>query len=232
MDMDFINKLKDIRSFVELEKIYESWIEGEVINDKVNELQMGYLSLITYPSIYLTDENAATEIEAVNACHNILLTYAKDSLNQKMKSDDDAVKFTATCMLMPPEKYILSICKHPANILYFLKGLYGKYSDEQLASVNGDNYAKVWINVLSKTINPKPGEECYEEFQYCLKETLSIISKMQLSQQYEGDSLLDKIRLASEKNSSQINNVKNNSGCLGVLLVGFTTALLIACSII
>lgn len=232
MDMDFINKLNEIQSFVELQKIFESWIEEDVIDEKASYLILGYVSLITFPSIYLTNENAAKEIEAANICHNILVTYAKDSLTDQLNSDDEKTKMAATSYLLPPEKYMLIICKYPANIHYLLKGLYGNHSDEQLASVNGDDYAKAWLNILSKTIKPQLGDETYEEYQHHFKETLNIISKMQLSQQYAGDNLLDKIKSATEKSSRQTNNVNNNSGCLGILLVGFITALLIACSII
>lgn len=58
MDMDFINKMNDIHSFVVLKEIFESWVKEGVINEKLSELQLGYTSLITYPSIYLTKDNA------------------------------------------------------------------------------------------------------------------------------------------------------------------------------
>ena len=54
MDMDFVNKLSDIHSFVQLQEIFESWISDATIYERVIELQLGY-SLINYPSIYLTN---------------------------------------------------------------------------------------------------------------------------------------------------------------------------------
>ena len=48
MDMDFINKMNDIHSFVVLKEIFESWVKEGVINEKLSELQLGYSSLITY----------------------------------------------------------------------------------------------------------------------------------------------------------------------------------------
>ena len=80
MDTDFINKLNDIHSFVVLKQIFESWINEGVINDKSLELQLGYTSLITYPSIYLTKDGAEREIAAAKVCHEILTKYAKDKI--------------------------------------------------------------------------------------------------------------------------------------------------------
>lgn len=70
MDMDFLNKMSDIHSFVVLQEIFESWISEGVISEKSMELQLGY-TLIAHPSIYLTKDGAEQEIAAAKVCHEI-----------------------------------------------------------------------------------------------------------------------------------------------------------------
>ena len=62
MDMDFIHKLTEIQSFVTLKEIFESWVKDGVIDERGSEIQLGYVSLISYPSIYLTKDGAEREI--------------------------------------------------------------------------------------------------------------------------------------------------------------------------
>jgi GTP-binding protein YchF len=77
MDTEFFSKMQNIHSFVELQSIFESWINEGVINEKSSELQIGYTSLITYPSIYLTKDNAKKEIAAAK---NLFLLTTKPVL--------------------------------------------------------------------------------------------------------------------------------------------------------
>ena len=150
MDMDFFNKMSDIHSFVVLQEIFESWVKEGVINEKALELQLGYTSLITYPSIYLTKDNAVQEIAAAKVCHDILMKYAKDKIKEDLTSENEKTNVATALMVLPPEKYILTVCSEFFHLDYFLKGLYANYTDEQLSTINGDDYAKVWLNIFSK----------------------------------------------------------------------------------
>ena len=231
MDMDFINKMSDIHSFVELQKIFESWINEGVINEKAIELEFGYSSLIAYPSIYLTKDGAKREIEAAMKCHEIIMTYAKHKIKEDLSSDDKETKLAATILLLPPEKYILTVCSEFYNLHYFLKGLYSNYSDEQLANINGDDYAKVWLNIFSKGYHFEQTEQAIKADFVHLNETLIMISKMHLSPNYERDMDVDNIKSQFKKyyHDNSIDN--SGSGCLFFLISFLLSSIIIACSI-
>ena len=136
--MDFLNKMRDIHSFVLLQEIFESWVNEGVIKEKTAELKLGYASLIAYPSIYLTKDGAEQEISAAKICYEILMKYVKDKIKEDLNSDNEKTKLATAIMTLPPEKYILTVCSEFFNLHYFLKGLYPNCTDEQLANINGD----------------------------------------------------------------------------------------------
>ena len=47
-DMEFITNLDKILSFVDLQKIYETWERDGSIAQKANLLQLGYVSLLSH----------------------------------------------------------------------------------------------------------------------------------------------------------------------------------------
>ena len=53
-DMEFITSLEKILSFVDLQKIYETWERDGSIAQKANLLQLGYVSILSHPAIFLT----------------------------------------------------------------------------------------------------------------------------------------------------------------------------------
>lgn len=223
MDMDFVNKMSDIHSFVLLQDIFESWISNGTINEKALELKLGYTSLINYPSIYLTEDGAEKEIAAAKVCHDILIEYAIDKIKKDLNSDEEQKQFVATILLLPPEKYILTLCKYFFQLHYLLEGLYAHYTDEQLANVNGDDYAKVWLNILSKGYNlDTTQQEIDRNFKH-LSEALRIISKMHLSPQYKGKMLADRI----DSQYSKYYNKESGDGCLVSMLVFLVSSVMI-----
>ena len=51
-DLKFITALSKILSFVDLQKIYETWERDGSIMQKANLLNLGYVSLISHPAIF------------------------------------------------------------------------------------------------------------------------------------------------------------------------------------
>ena len=51
-DIKFVTNLGNILSFVDLQKIYETWEHDGSIMQKANLLNLGYVSLITHPAIF------------------------------------------------------------------------------------------------------------------------------------------------------------------------------------
>lgn len=223
MDMNFINKMSDIHSFVMLQEIFESWIVDSTIYEKTLELKLGYASLINYPSIYLTEDGTEREIAAAKVCHDILLEYAIEKIKEDLNSDDEKKKLAAKILLLPPEKYILTLCGHFFQLHYFLKGLYAHYTDEQLANVNGDDYAKVWLNILSKGYNLNTTQQEIDRNFMHLSEALRIILKMHLSPQYKGKMLADRI----DSQYSKYYNKESGDGCLASMLVFLVSSIMI-----
>ena len=223
MDMDFVNKLSDIHSFVLLQEIFESWVSDGTIYERVSELQLGY-TLINYPSIYLTADGAEREIAAAKVCHNILVEYAIDKIKKDLNSDDEKKQLVAKTLLLPPEKYILTLINDFFQLHYLLEGLYAHFTDEQFANENGDDYAKVWLYIFSKGYHLKPTEqEINRNFNH-LAESLKIILKMHLSLQYRE-------QIAPEKIKSQLSTYYGKiegDGCLTSMLVLLVSSIMIA----
>ena len=232
MDMDFINKMNDIHSFVVLKEIFESWVKEGVINEKLSELQLGYTSLITYPSIYLTKDNAKKEISAAKVCHEILLKYAKDKIQEDLASTNEKTKVATALMAMPPEKYILTVCSEFFHLHYLLKGLYENYTDEQLAAINGDDYAKVWLNIFSKGYHFEPTEKNLNADRNHFNEAIIMISKMHLSPEYKEKMDVENIKPQFERYYHINNNSGSGSGCMVSILMLLFTSLIVACSVL
>lgn len=224
--MDFLKEMSDIHSFVVLQEIFETWIKDCVINEKIYELEIGYTSLITYPSIYLRKDSAKEEIAAAKACHDILMTYAKDAILKEQASGDAQTKLAATILTLPPEKYILTVCSEFFHLNYFLKALYGNFSEEQLANVNGDDYAKVWLNIFSKGYHFNPTEKEINTDRNHLNETFILISKMNLSSQYKEKMNEENIKPQFEK----YYHIENSgSGCMVSMTILIIISITFAC---
>lgn len=230
--MDFLNKMSDIHSFVVLQEIFESWINEGVISEKSMELQLGYTSLIAYPSIYLTKDGAEKEIAAAKVCHEILTKYAKDKIKEDLASDNEKTKAATALMVLPPEKYILTICSEFFHLHYFLKGLYANYTDEQLATINGDDYAKVWLNIFSKGYHFEPTEKNFNADRNHFNEALIMISKMHLSSEYKEKMEVENIKPQFERYYHIRNNSSSGSGCMVSIILLLFTSLMAACSIL
>lgn len=235
MDLDFVRKIGDIHSFVLLQEIFESWINDGTIREKTLELLLGYTSLINHPAIYLTEDGAKRELTAANVCHEILIEYAKDKIKADLNSDDEKKQLVAKTLILPPEKYILTLCNYFFLLHYLLEGLYANYTDEQFAQVNGDYYAKVWLNIFSKGYNLKPtGQEIDRNFMH-LSESLKMISKMQLSPQYKSQMDIGKINSQlsatyynkKRNETSYSNNNGSESGCLTSMLIFLISSIII-----
>lgn len=222
MDMDFLDKMGEIHSFIMLQEIYESWISKGVISEKAMELQLGYVSLISHPTIYLTSNGAEREIAAAKTCHKILTKYAKDKINEDLISSNEKTVLATAILLFPPEKYILTVCSEFFHLHYFLKGLYASYTDEQLAKINGDDYAKVWLNIFSKGYHFKPTEKDYNADRNHFNEALIMISKMHLSPEYKEKMDVENIKPQFER-YYHINNNSSGTGCMISIILLFTS---------
>ena len=230
--MEFLNKMSEIHSFVVLQEIFESWEREGVINEKSLELQLGYTSLITCPSIYLTKDGAEREIAAAKVCHKFLTKYAKDKINEDLASDNEETKVAAALMVLPPEKYILTVCSEFFHLHYFLKGLYANHTDEQLATINGDDYAKVWLNIFSKGYHHEPTEMNINADRNHFNEALIMISKMHLSPEYKEKMDIGNIKPQFERYYHISRNNGSGSGCMFSMIILLFTSLMVACSIL
>ena len=217
--------MRDIHSFVVLRDLFESWINEGVINEKSWELQLGYTSLIVHPSIYLTKDSAEREISAAKSCHEIMVKYSKDKINEDLTSNDEKKKLAASILLLPPEKYILTVCSEFFNLHYFLYGLYSNYTEEQLANVNGDDYAKVWLNILSKGYHFEQTEMHIKEDRNHYNEALIMISKMHLSPKYKEEMDIENIKTLLK----DYYHMKGGNGCVLTLLIFIISSISIAC---
>jgi len=230
MDINFINKLSEIQSFIELQSIYENWISNGVISEKSQELVISYQTLITYPAIYLRKGKSVQEIKAAKVCHEIVMQYAKDKLKADANSDNSNLKAATALIVMPPEKFILTQCNEFFLLRYLLEGLYPNYSDSQLADINGDDYAKVWQNIFSRGYHFEQTKKHIEYDFNHLNSTLITINKMNLSQQFKDQMNSENIkqRFATYYNDKSLGNGSGGSGCMVISLIIMGSSLLAA----
>lgn len=227
--MDFYNKVNEIHSFVVLREFFESWVKDGSINEKSLELIFGYTFLIAYPSIYLKKENAEQEIAAAKVCHEIMMKYAKDTIKERLSSDDEKTAVATALLALPPEKYILTVCSEFFHLHNLLKGLYANYTDEQFAMINGDDYAKAWLNIFDKGYHFRPiKEELDADFNH-FNEALLIISKMKLSPEFKEKMNVESIKpqLKNYYHDGEGNN--GGTGCLVSIVMFIVSSLTMVC---
>ena len=135
-------------------------------------------------------------------------------------------------MVLPPEKYILAVCGEFFHLHYFLKGLYANYTDEQLATINGDDYAKVWLNIFSKGYHFEPTSENFNADRIHFNEASIMISKMHLSPEYKEKMDVENIKPQFEKYYHISNSNGSGTGCMVPIIILLFTSLMVACSIL
>lgn len=230
MDMDFIHKLAEIQSFVTLKEIFESWIKDGVIDERGSEIQLGYVSLISYPSIYLTKDGAEREIAAAKDCYQIMMKYSKSQIVEAQSSDDQKNQLASSLYTLPPEKYMLVLCGEFFLLDYYLKGLYGNYTDEQLSKVDGDEYAKVWFNILAKGYHFEQTVEAINKDHNHFATAINMIIKMNLSPEYR--ERVDEENIKHEMQGYyKTQGGNNNGGCLSMMLLFIVASLIAACTL-
>ena len=115
---------------------------------------------------------------------------------------------------------------------YLLKGLYENYTDEQLAAINGDDYAKVWLNIFSKGYHFEQTENNFNADRNHFNEALIMISKMHLSPEYKEKMDVENIKPQFERYYHINNNSGSGSGCMVSILMLLFTSLIVACSVL
>ncbi|WP_281641765.1 hypothetical protein [Hoylesella loescheii] len=230
MDTDFIQQLQDIKSFTELKNLYQGWADDGVIQDRADLLQLGYVSLISYPSIYLNSEGTTEEIEAAKVCYDFWVKYGKEDIERKLNSEDKDVVLTTETCLLPPERNILMRCTEFFLLHYFLKGLYGKMTEKELSQVSGDDYAKVWLEIFGKGFHFQPIEQNVEFDRMHYNESLRLISKMQLSEMYRDEIKPEKLKDRFNDYYHVSGRNTDGKGCLVLIMVVLIASLMAVCS--
>ena len=230
MDMDFIHKLTEIQSFVTLKDIFESWVKDGVIDERGSEIQLGYVSLISYPSIYLTKDGAEREIAAAKDCYQIMMKYSKSQIAEAQSSDDQKTQLASSLYTLPPEKYMLMLCGEFFLLEYYLNGLYANYTDEQLATVDGDEYAKVWFNILSTGYHFEQTVDAINKDHDHFARSMNMIIKMHLSPEYRERVDVENIKREMQGYYDKQGG-NNGGGCLSMIIFFIATSLIAACSL-
>lgn len=231
MGTNFAQQLLNIKSFIELKQLYLKWIEDGVIQDKADLLQLGYASLIVYPSLYLKPEGTTEELEAAKECYEICLKYGKNDIARKLKSEDNNVAFATKLLTLPPEKIILTKCTEFFDLHYLLKGMYNNKTEKELSQIPGEEYLKVWLKIFDKGFHFEPTAQNIEiDGKHC-NESLRIISKMQLSEIDKDEIKPEKLKDRFKDYYSVLNNNKNNKkGCIVLLIIGIIMTSIMAIS--
>lgn len=150
---DTLDKIKNVQSFIGLKRLYNTWIEDGTIEKRKDFLLIGYSSLITHPVIILPDGIAG--LKSAEECQVILLKYAKNHVDRMLASEDENTKLAASLLVMPPNKAILFGCKTFYELYKLIKIDTDGLSDEEIHGLNGDVYAKAWINIAKTGLSEK-----------------------------------------------------------------------------
>ena len=204
---DTLDKIAGVSSFIELEHLYRSWIEEGTIDARSLFLPVGYSSLITHPAIVLHDGIAG--IKSAEECQKIMMDYAKEALN-RLYNDEEKGKIATSLLIIPPRKALLLACKTFSQLEKLLRIDTEGLSDEEIGNINGDDYAKVWINLAKKGLSD--GDNL-DEIPSQMGGSAYIIRKMHLSEQMQ-ESMDDKH--AEEYINSFFRGAKS-SGCFSII---------------
>lgn len=226
---ELLNLVSNNKSFITLRKYFKKWIEEGSIQERIFIVKAGYIGLISYPNIFLTESRAAKELYAAKECYEIWLKYDKEGIKKSIDSENSKNALASKISVLPPEKNILLRCDEFFTLHYFLKGLYDSYTEEELAKVNGDDYAKVWLNIFDRGYHFEDNEKEYETDRNHFNGAFLIISKMQLSPEFEEKMNFEKIK-DRFKHYYHLDNNNSGSGCMIFIAIILSTSLMIACT--
>lgn len=227
---ELMNLVSNNKSFITLKKYFQEWIEQGSIQDRLMVVKIGYISLISYPNIFLTESRAAKELKAAKECYDIWLKYDKEGIKKSIHSEDGMDALASIISILPPEKNILLKCDEFFTLHYLLKGLYDSYSDEELAKVNGDDYAKVWLNIFNRGYHFGDTDKEYDADRGHFNGAYRFISKMHLSPEFQDKMNLEKIK-ERFNHYYHLDNDNSGNGCMVFIAIILTTSLMIACSL-
>ena len=105
-------------------------------------------------------------------------------------------------------------------------------TDEELAKINGDDYAKVWLKIFAKGYHFGNTDKEYDVDRNHFNTAFRYISKMALSPEYKEQMNLEKIK-ARFNHYYHLDSESSNSGsgCMVYLIAILTTTLMIACTL-
>lgn len=227
---ELLNLVTNNKSFITLRKYFQEWIDQGSIQNRTFIVKMGYLGLISYPNIFLTESRAAKELKAAKECYEIWIKYDKDDIQKSINSEDSKIALTSKISILPPEKNILLKCDEFFMLHYLLMGLYDSYSNEELAKVNGDDYAKVWLNIFDRGYHFGDTDKEYEADRNHYNAAFLIISNMQLSPEFQEKMNLEKIK-ERFNHYYHLYNTNSGNGCMVFIAIILTTSLMIACTL-
>jgi hypothetical protein len=226
-DMEFITNLGNILSFVDLQKIYETWEHDGSIIQKGSLLQLGYVSLISHPAIFLTKDDACKELKAANVCHDLWLKYDKDGINEKINGDNEKLSTATKILVLPPHMYLAAKIDRFYLLHYLLIGMFRDKSDHELSECEGDLFAKAWLSLLEKGYK---GEMTEKEFNADIEHRLrsrEIILKLKLSDNIKIEMDFESLKPKWEK---YVKSDNSGSGCMITLLIAIgTLSSMVAC---
>ena len=227
VDMEFITNLGKILSFVDLQKIFETWEHDGSIAQKGSLLQIGYISLISHPAIFLTEDNACEELKAASVCHDLWLKYDKDGINEKINGEDEKLSAAIKILILPPHMYLLYKIDRFSLLHYLLIGMFRDKSDLELSECEGDLFAKSWLSLLEKGYKGEMTEEALSTDGDHWLQSREIILKLKLSDSFKKQMDSETLKPKLEK---YWNPGNSNSGCMITLLIALgTLSSMVAC---
>jgi len=226
-DLKFITNLGQILSFVDLQKIYEAWERDGSIMQKANLLNIGYVSLISHPAIFLTKDNACEELKAASVCHDLWVKYDSDSINEKLNGEDEKLASATKITVLPPHMYLLGRIDRFSLLHYLLIGMFSDKSDLELSHCEGDLYAKSWLSLLEQGYKGEMTEKAFNDDIDHRILSREIILKLKLSDNYAKEMDIDSIKPKWEK---YLNSDNSRNGCMITLIITIgTLSSMIAC---
>lgn len=230
MNIDALNKIKDVMTFSQLLDIFHEWLNSENPEEYNDLYSIGYAQLICYPAIVLTKDFSFKELEAAHKCYEICQNHVSESMKKLAQSGDDKAKLALDMEAIPPEKRLLAGCNEFFLLHYLLNAVSQNPNIKDISEIDGDDFAKQWNYIFKKGYR---GDNSKKNLDYDfahLNESAIIIKKMHLSNDVKETMETELIKNKfSEYYNSNRGRMGSGNGCLIFFMIAIVSRILISC---
>lgn len=227
MNIEALDKIKDIMTFSQLLDIFQEWQNCENSEEYNDLYSIGYSQLICYPAIVLTKDFTYKELEAAQKCYEICQAHVSESMVKLAQSGDNKAKLTLAMEAIPPEKRLLASSNEFYLLHYLLNAISQNPDIKNLSLIDGNDFAKQWNFIFERGYRGNGSKNDLDADTNHRVLSRRLINQMSLNDDNKillsDDSLKPRFSKYYHTNSSQGN------GCMIYLIIAIASGILISC---